>query len=522
MKKFSIAIFIAAFLAVSSPVFAQDHFDLRNYAKDGKTAKNYVTGVRNQRNFGICWSYASYAAMESNILMKGLSNGKMHNFSEWHMGNYGTKRTTASYHKNNVGNWGANWAHAVDYVANGHGIHHETSAPLPTKVGKNNSYLEYKPALHMKNKANYFIRSVVSIDKYNYANKESEYISKVKNMIKTHGAVYTYYRTASTGDDSSKYYRNVSRVDGKSAVIKKIHCYQESDKTKVKPANHAVAIVGWAKNVTFTGFDGKQRTRDCWIIKNSWGNNHTTTNGYHYIAMDATSAVGEAVAYNMERGNKYKNVVTNGIPTQLKHVVWHDGVIEPERYYKESWATAKMKSNGQYIESVGLWANVTGKNVKVSIFASLDDMKQNKAAYSETFTSSSQEGFKVFDLKKKIKLNGEYYIAYRITEKDGRNILNEFKIKLYDDQINGKGLAKGSNLIVYRNADGTIAATEDLKDYKLNSGRKDSDGNIIWNKYDAAVGVVAYTTETPEPATMLILFGGASGILMRRKRKKVA
>lgn len=65
-----------------------DKFDLRAVDKDGdgKDVRCYVTPVRNQSPYGICWGFATTAAAETYVLAHQLSDDqdawKTLNFSE--------------------------------------------------------------------------------------------------------------------------------------------------------------------------------------------------------------------------------------------------------------------------------------------------------------------------------------------------------------------------------------------------------------------------------------------------------
>ena len=516
MKKFSVLSLLATLLIATNVGFAQDQFDLRDYAKDGGSSKNYLTSVKNQGQFGICWTYAASAAMESNILLKGISGGNTPNISEWHMANYATHRPDSQYHKDNVSTqWGGFWFYSVDYIANGHGPINESYAVRPTTPGSDDTYLKYKPALDLP-KMDYFMRSSIRVERNEYGSGQAgddAYHAAIKNLIKTHGAVHTAYH-ASTDTVGTV----TSIGSNSSPAVTKVHAYHETGQN-AQGANHAVAIVGWAKDVTYT-VNGVTRTADCWLIKNSWGaGSSATTNGYHYLPFDATGGTGDphfggVNAYDMEVGKKYNNVVRNGLPTKISYMLDYRGDNNSDASSHE-WAAAKMQSNGQYIESIGVWSNYTGKDIKIGIFSSLQDLKDNNAVYVEDFAGDSVKGFTVLDLAKKIKIDGEYFIAYSI--RDGNQTLNrEFLFKLYDESSDYAGTVAGENLI-FREDNGKLVQTQDLKDYEVTFT-----GNNAPNVYDGAVGVVAYTNEVPEPATLLILFGGSAGIFMRRKRKNAA
>ena len=77
------------------------------------------------------------------------------------------------------------------------------------------------------------------------------------------------------------------------------YCYISTSASNDYGPNHGVTLVGWNDNYSksnFTGFS-KPQNDGAWIVKNSWGNNSYTDNGYTYISYEDTSYLGHPIMF---------------------------------------------------------------------------------------------------------------------------------------------------------------------------------------------------------------------------------
>lgn len=225
-------------LASSTVALADDlppspsSFDLRTW--------NDVTPVKDQGALGGCWAFATYAAMESSILMAA---GTTTSFSEDHLKDY----HLFDYWPSDGGNL-INISQA--YLSRGSGPINASDSPyydwddVPAPGGTPSYYVRESPTFNTP--------------------------EEIKYAVLHYGAVATemcWDNRAFNSLDSTYYYSGTA------------------------PSNHAVTIVGWDDSKVTAA-----PTPGAWLIKNSWGTGFGDQ-GYFWISYADTVADRISVSY---------------------------------------------------------------------------------------------------------------------------------------------------------------------------------------------------------------------------------
>ena len=500
--RFSLALLVIAIGQIAHAQVANvadiEKFDLREVVVDG-TTHNYMTSVKNQNPFGLCWSFASIASIESNMLMQGLADRSTLDLSEWYNGTWANARANSADNPN-VANWGG-WWHLTSFaLASGLGPVNETEAnsTFPGYTGDRT-----KPAIDTQQNG-VFVNKVV-----NYYGTSSWYDgmsfkNKIKQTIMTHGAMYTSIRQES----DSKYYYTGS--NGGTVY------YMSDTDAGDNPRNHAVTLAGWDDNKTIT-VNGVEK-KGAWLIKNSYGTGYKD-DGYFWVSYDHALGVNSATSFQMQATNPYKTIQSAGKPGEVMGIWYHKF---DNNVYKTEWVATEMVSDGNAIKALGIWALQAGYDVEIKIFTSEQDFRNNENQIAHVIKSdASTEGFQIIELEDCILLEDgqEYIVAYSIND-EYYALRNEFMFPVYEE---GE-LDDQRHIVFSENADGTfdIDGATDLRQLldEGNPGNADS-VTLGYNEGDIGVGLTVYTVDpadVPEPATLLLLTGGAVVLIRKRRR----
>jgi len=199
-------------------------YDLRGRGK--------LTPIRNQRNCGSCWAFASYGSLESFLLPS-----ETWDFSE----------------QNLIDNHGFDWGPceggdifmATAYLARWEGPLKEEDDP-------------YRQPFLSALKARKHVQTVLYIPSRN----DSLDNDLLKQAVKKYGAVYTNMYFAGSCYNSS---------------------YKAFYNEDIEKGGHAVAIVGWDDNFDKTKFKTTPPGNGAFIARNSWGKNWGES-GYFYVS----------------------------------------------------------------------------------------------------------------------------------------------------------------------------------------------------------------------------------------------
>jgi C1A family cysteine protease len=229
--------------------------------------ENRVTPIRNQGQCGSCWTFATYASLESYLMPS-----EPWDFSEQHLNaNHGFDYLECE---------GGNAWMSTAYMARWDGPLRESDVPYPYSFPGQPGY---SPSRH--------IQQVVFLpERTTYTDNDT-----IKYHVTQYGAVMFSFKFSSEHYNKKNwsYYYNYN---------------PNSEKNSAKGYGwHAVAIVGWNDNYSKYNYNITPPGNGAFIAKNSWGYNWGQ-NGYFYISYYDKS-LGDFVTFNnAEPNSNYERI----------------------------------------------------------------------------------------------------------------------------------------------------------------------------------------------------------------------
>ena len=381
-------------------------------AKYSSVEQGYITPVKNQGNWGVCWAFSSTAISEASLIKEfpDKFNSENTDLSEnllaymvSHPSLYGKLNPSgdyATYTASSATDYlklGGNvWATGLGLM-NGIGPYNENSDypysedNTPSIVNKNFTESEY---YEVRNSSVAKITGVFQAHINNNSDND-----EFKQLIMDYGAASLSYNENYTdnkfGEDGSSYY------------------YNPNEKT----SNHAVTVVGWDDSIPASAFKTAPAGDGAWLIKNSWGD-YSRDNGYFWLSYYDKSISGVGIAYDftVDGADDY-------FDTRYSYdggnSVGSFGYSRPDIY----GANVFTADEDSYVTGAATYTS-EGNNIELSVYTGLqnasDPTSGTKSAVA-TMSNVKYEGYYSlkFDTPVKVKKGESFAIVAKITKDSG-------------------------------------------------------------------------------------------------------
>jgi C1A family cysteine protease len=232
-------------------------FDLR--------ASGKVSPVKNQGQFGTCWTFATLGSLESSFLP-----GTLYDFSEDNVAR------TAGFDYDAYNGGGNSDMSTADLAKSGPVFETDDA------YGDSTTPAGLTPRAHLQD-------SLILVNDGASTKDQAGDIAAIKDWLTTGSAAYTTMRWSSAAYNAT----------GK--------CYYGGASSYTGEGGHAVTIVGWDDTFSASNFTSHPVGDGAWLIKNSWGSSWGQS-GYFYLSYYDYWAERFAVAFEGMSASTYAGI----------------------------------------------------------------------------------------------------------------------------------------------------------------------------------------------------------------------
>jgi len=375
--------------------------------------KGWVTPVKDQGNWNTCWTFASCAVIETQLLRTGhgtwdLSEKNMATLSGfgWGVDDSGNFDMAAAY----LLRWSGAVAEANDFYR------------YTQSEWNANPSRPLSPALRVQN--------VVWVPELDGTEEKR---NALKSAVMTYGAVavpvqWTY---------SSK--------KGCSAYYDAFYC------------NHAVTVIGWDDNWPASNFASTPPGNGAWLIKNSHGTSDGTAGGYWYVSY-----------YDKSLGTYHNSVFLPATSNENYTAVYGYDKLGAVYELGDAWRDCTLEASvftsawNEELAAVGVWSSIDANPYTITIYTNVtrgasSPVEGGGIALTQTGTLP-HAGYTTISLQNVVRIldNSNFAVVY---EQRGNSPSHLVHCKVYDDVFDclyaDANHQRGCTYIGRRNADVT-------------------------------------------------------------------
>ena len=380
----------------------------------------HLSPIKDQGNYGTCWSFASMASAESTYYEKTQTELDLSElqlaFFAYH--NLDVEDKLNLITKDGFCNWdedigsslfqtGGNFFISNIMLAQGIGAVSENKMPYSILDQNKYSLERFEELLESTYGSNYNDKCF----------KESEYyltgsdmmlgsdIRSIKEALYKNGAVAVSYFAIGTLDSNIYYNHNTHAY----------YCYNEK-----QYANHAVTIVGWDDNFSRENFvDGKDpklekpmpQNDGAWLIKNSWGEIYGEK-GYFWLSYE------DKVLANQECAQFFVE------PSEDLRIYQYDGTC-PDSYLFDNGDRKKVEYGNIYvaqedekIKRVGYYTTSANTQTTIKVYRKVKDLPDDGQLLATCTNEDTYAGYHTAELGEDICIGKDEKFSIVISQKN--------------------------------------------------------------------------------------------------------
>lgn len=371
-------------------------FDINSYPSfyNKDVVKSYISSVKNQANWGLCWAFASVSTLETAILKKNnLTNNNLYDFSEIHIGHALSSSSNNIYGFDRSPDGGGNFSQSIAYLTRGimNGPVDEIDDPFISNTNPRSLSITQGKSIK-----DFYTRKTIELPNLpsSYSEQQRQnHINQVKDMITKYGSVrisvnidYNYLNTSTYAFYNNQ---NVS-------------------------TNHAVTIVGWDDDYAISNFKTniKPNAPGAFIIKNSWGSGWGK-NGYYFMSYECVGGfLNIATISEVNSRSFYDNLYEYDEFGKCSSFGYGNGisVAGVNRFSKKSLSADEV------VTSISTYCSASGTYFKfyVSPTGKFEDLAEclvsNAGIKSNNGYEVAQAGYLTVDLTEPILITGNDFL----------------------------------------------------------------------------------------------------------------